>query len=88
MKTSYIIGGAALLLLWVKGMHRTSARDQLLDSEPLAGGDFVGDTWARLDGADLVAQGYPNITNSPNADPGRIGVMGLNLNTMWNGTIR
>ena len=85
MKTSYVIAGAVLALVWFKGFHKVSASTQLQDSVPLAGGDFVGDTWARLNGADLIAQGYPNIGGHLNADPGRIGIMGLNLNAGWNG---
>lgn len=78
---------AGLGFAWFKGRQKTSASTQVLDSIPLAGGDFVGDTWSRLNGADLVAQGYPNIGGNLNADPGGIGTKAINLGAGWNGNV-
>lgn len=87
MKTTYLIVGV-LALLWYRGTQKKAVSTQLEDTSHLGGSDFIGDTWARLNGADLVAQGYPNLLGSVNADPGRIGVSTLMPNVSWNGTIQ
>lgn len=94
MKTLYIAAGAvAVFLLFQKGQKKAASDNQLQDTlSSQRGSDWIGAgglfaMWDRLSGADLVAPGYPNLTNSAQADPGKIGILSAGLLPGWDGTI-
>lgn len=82
--TAYIVAGV-LAVLWWKGKSKVAQSTQVQDSIPVDGTNFQGDLWARLNGADLTAAGYPNITPGPNASPSKVGYNGIAAG--WDGTI-
>ena len=92
IKLEYIIG-AGLVLLWMRGNKKQAASTQLQDTmSSQQGSDWIGvgglyDMWDRLSGSDLVVKGYPNLTNSAVADPGKIGTIQTGILPAWDGSI-
>jgi hypothetical protein len=65
MKPLYIAGAILLFLAWQRGAHANAATQQIQESIPVNGTDWMTDQWQRLFGADLGYRGSaPGITCS------------------------
>ena len=83
----YIIG-AGLVIWWMRAHKAKQTDNQHMDTiASQQGSDWIGTAWDRLSGADLIAKGYPNLSNGPTADPGKVGALNAGIMLGWDGTL-
>lgn len=87
MNNIYLIGAAIAGVLYVRGKKKIKA-----DTTVQKGLDFTqatdwqGSAWDRINGAlDMVLVNHPNLTQSAQADPGRVGLAASGIVATWNG---
>lgn len=90
MKQAYYAAAAAVLaLLWTRGRKQQAAVKTLDEGYNFADAtDWQGGSmWERLAGTDLKLSHAPNLGNTAQADPGRVGLAGSGLVAGWNGNL-